>query len=191
MSPDSSSFVMQALLNMGRTSFIILILVTAALLFMRDADRLVLKPLERMMKQARSWLGPTSAGGSVSSRWVFVAPEHALCFALRCSALAPCKHPQPLRPSPPAAQVKSVSENPLARSTLPPEELGGRSARKATRSQQLETRILENSISKICSLLSVGFGEVSTPPVPLSSPLSLSPCIFRCGLQPSSQLYKP
>ncbi len=37
---------------MGRTSFIILILITAALLFMRDADRLVLKPLERMVKQA-------------------------------------------------------------------------------------------------------------------------------------------
>jgi class 3 adenylate cyclase len=52
-------------------------------------------------------------------------------------------------------KVKSVSENPLA----------AHSAAAATKDKgsssgkQLETRILEHSIAKICSLLSVGFGE--------------------------------
>jgi class 3 adenylate cyclase len=51
-------------------------------------------------------------------------------------------------------KVKSVSENPLAAHSAAATKDKGSSSGK-----QLETRILEHSIAKICSLLSVGFGE--------------------------------
>ena len=55
-------------------------------------------------------------------------------------------------------QVKDVSENPLARQAVVPE-----GAKESGKKQQMETRILENAIGKICSLLSVckGEGQVS------------------------------
>lgn len=69
-------------------------------------------------------------------------------------------------------QVRDVSENPLARLTMPAEKEGGtgskRGGGKGSSKQQLETRILENSITKICSLLSVGFGEVRWRLLPFS-----------------------
>lgn len=40
----------QGLLEIGRTTFIILILLAGALVFIADTDRLVLKPLERMVE---------------------------------------------------------------------------------------------------------------------------------------------
>lgn len=63
-------------------------------------------------------------------------------------------------------QVRDVSENPLAKPAH---------ASMLSDDPQMETRILENSINKICSLLAVGFGDAgaeviannirSTPPV--------------------------
>lgn len=54
-------------------------------------------------------------------------------------------------------QVKEVSENPLANNR------GGKFARDALdpgeETSAMETRILEASITKICSLLAVGFGD--------------------------------
>ena len=47
-------------------------------------------------------------------------------------------------------KVRDVSENPLAR----PE-----TTKHHSDDPQMETRILENSINKICSLLAVGFGD--------------------------------
>lgn len=96
-------FEMQAILDMARTTFIILMLVVGALLFIRDNDRLVLEPLERMVRK-----------------------------------------------------VKLVSENPLAKHRVDKAETR---AQKLQAAKQLETSILENSLNKICSLLSVGFGE--------------------------------
>lgn len=56
-----------------------------------------------------------------------------------------------LKPDPRlAAQVRDVSENPLAKPA---------SAKLLSDDPQMETRILENSINKICSLLAVGFGD--------------------------------
>ena len=46
----------QAILDMASTTFIIAILLVGSLLFIRDADRLVLKPLERMVKKVRRGL---------------------------------------------------------------------------------------------------------------------------------------
>lgn len=49
------------------------------------------------------------------------------------------------------AQVKDVSENPLARRRqLSHAQKGG---------PLMETRILENAINKICALLAIGFGD--------------------------------
>lgn len=93
---------MQALLDIGRITFILAMLSLGALLFIRDTDALVLQPIERMVEK-----------------------------------------------------VRSVSENPLAAHT------GANATKTKTEKEgkQLETRVLEQSIAKICSLLSVGFGE--------------------------------
>eukprot|EP00891_Asterochloris_glomerata_P009900 jgi/Astpho2/9900/e_gw1.00152.86.1_t len=86
-----------ALLNIMRTLFIVVALAAATLLFNRDSDRLVLRPIERMIKKASRML-----------------------------------------PNPLARQEASVNKG---------------------EDSQLETKILENSIHKICSLLAVGFGD--------------------------------
>uniref|UniRef100_A0A061R4B8 Adenylyl cyclase n=1 Tax=Tetraselmis sp. GSL018 TaxID=582737 RepID=A0A061R4B8_9CHLO len=88
----------ESLLNICRTVFTCLILGFGALLFSRDANTLVLYPLERMVQK-----------------------------------------------------VKEMSENPLAKMQI--------RAVATKDEQQMETRILENSITKICSLLAVGFGD--------------------------------
>ena len=49
------------------------------------------------------------------------------------------------------AQVKDVAENPLAKQSM--------AARGDASSSNMETRLLENSINKICSLLAIGFGD--------------------------------
>lgn len=95
---------MQAFLDIGRVTFILSVLSIGAVLFIRDTDKLVLQPIERMV-----------------------------------------------------GQVKSISQNPLAVQSMKliKKKKGG----SGNDEKQLETRILEHSISKICSLLSVGFGE--------------------------------
>ncbi|KAI7843293.1 hypothetical protein COHA_003125 [Chlorella ohadii] len=95
----------QGWLGIGRTTFIIVILLLGAVIFIRDTERLVLRPLERMVQL-----------------------------------------------------VREVSENPLAKvaktASVAVESKDGKKAPKA-----METQVLEQSIHKICSLLSVGFGE--------------------------------
>ena len=71
------------------------------MLFSKDANTLVLKPIERMVKK-----------------------------------------------------VREVSENPLKRFEVFEDDDDG--------STQMETRMLENSIAKICGLLAVGFGEAGS-----------------------------
>eukprot|EP00982_Pelagococcus_subviridis_P013655 31270-Pelagococcus_subviridis.AAC.3 len=94
--------VLTAALNLCRTTFVCVVLALGALLFSKDANTLVLKPIERMVKK-----------------------------------------------------VREVSENPLRRF----EVNDGGDAAGAT---QMETRLLENSIAKICGLLAVGFGEAGS-----------------------------
>jgi len=53
--------------------------------------------------------------------------------------------------------VKSVSENPLAAHSAA--AAAATKNKGSSSGKQLETRVLEHSIAKICSLLSVGFGE--------------------------------
>ena len=92
---------LKASLNMGRTAFVCFVLGLGAMLFSKDANTLVLKPIERMVKK-----------------------------------------------------VREVSENPLKRFEVFEDDDDG--------STQMETRMLENSIAKICGLLAVGFGEAGS-----------------------------
>ncbi|KAL4852756.1 Ras guanine nucleotide exchange factor W [Chlorella vulgaris] len=96
----------QGYLEIGRTTFTIIILLVSAIWFIADTDRLVLRPLERMVQL-----------------------------------------------------VKDVSENPLAKVSRMVGGRKGGGGDLATGDKALETQVLEASIHKICSLLSVGFGE--------------------------------
>mmetsp|Transcript_2370 Transcript_2370/g.8710 ORF Transcript_2370/g.8710 Transcript_2370/m.8710 type:complete len:629 (+) Transcript_2370:185-2071(+) len=90
--------VFNAILSLCRTIFVCIILGYFAMSFSKDANELVLAPIERMIKK-----------------------------------------------------VKDMSENPLARQKVDVDPNDP--------TQQFETKILENSITKICSLLAVGFGD--------------------------------
>ena len=93
----TSSVKLEAILNMARTVFICIILGFGAMMFSKDANTLVLNPIERMVQR-----------------------------------------------------VREISENPLQKMEV---------KKGSKEEEQFETKILENSIAKICSLLSVGFGE--------------------------------
>ncbi|KAK9835000.1 hypothetical protein WJX81_003326 [Elliptochloris bilobata] len=105
-----------AILNILRMVFICLVLAFGVYLLNQDAVRLVLRPIERMLKK----------------------------LVLR-------------RIKRTLKKVKDVSENPLAN------HRGGKFAREqlgaGEETSAMETRILEASITKICSLLAVGFGD--------------------------------
>ena len=90
-----------ATLNLVRTAFIVAALALGITLMQRDAARLVLRPMERML-----------------------------------------------------SKVRAVAENPLATKRARLESRG-----VPEREKLMETRILENAINKICSLLAVGFGD--------------------------------
>ena len=90
-----------ATLNLVRTAFIVATLALGITLMQRDAARLVLRPMERML-----------------------------------------------------SKVRAVAENPLATKRARLESRG-----VPEREKLMETRILENAINKICSLLAVGFGD--------------------------------
>ncbi|KAL4447395.1 hypothetical protein ABPG75_004614 [Micractinium tetrahymenae] len=131
----------QGILEMGRTTFTIIILLLGAAVFIADTDRLVLKPLERMVqllrevsenplaKLSRKGGAAGSTGGSV-----FTASR-------KSSGLAS---------DPGAVGAGRACGMGCGRR---------RSASRAKTVKALETQVLESSIHKICSLLSVGFGE--------------------------------
>ena len=88
----------QALLNIMRTLFVCVILTVGAVLFSKDTNVLVLRPLDRMV-----------------------------------------------------SKIQAMSDNPLTQFDISDDE-----------EDQMETRLLENSISRICSLLAVGFGDAGS-----------------------------
>ena len=91
----------QSLLDIARVTCLLGMLSIGAVLFIRDADSLVLRPIERMVHK-----------------------------------------------------VKIMSENPFASKTFNEDD-----AREGDQAKQLETKVLEHSIGKVCQLLSIGFGE--------------------------------
>lgn len=50
MSAHPYALCLQGWLGIGRTTFIIIILLLGAVIFIRDTERLVLRPLERMVQ---------------------------------------------------------------------------------------------------------------------------------------------
>lgn len=99
----SKEYKLQAILNIAKTVFVCIVLLLGALLFSKDANELVLRPIERMV-----------------------------------------------------LKVQAMAANPLTKFAIRPEDDADDDG------EQFETRMLENSIARICSLLSVGFGEAGT-----------------------------
>eukprot|EP00210_Caulerpa_lentillifera_P001909 g1836.t1 len=91
---------LHAILNIIKTFFVILVLGLGAMFFSKDANRLVLRPLERMIKT-----------------------------------------------------VREIAENPLGRQVI------SKDLADKNEEVEMETRILESSLKKVCSLLAVGFGD--------------------------------
>lgn len=91
----------QSLLDIARVTWMLSMLSVGAVLLIRDADSLVLRPIERMVHK-----------------------------------------------------VKIMSENPFASKTFNNDD-----ADRGDQTKQLETKVLEHSIGKVCQLLTIGFGE--------------------------------
>ena len=100
----SKVYKLQSVLNIAKTIFVCIVLLLGALLFSKDANVLVLRPIERMV-----------------------------------------------------LKVQAMAANPLTKFSIRPHD-----DELEFEGEQLETRMLENSIARICSLLSVGFGEAGT-----------------------------
>ena len=100
----SKIYKLQSVLNIAKTIFVCIVLLVGALLFSKDANELVLRPIERMV-----------------------------------------------------LKVQAMAANPLTKFSIRPHD-----KELESEGEQLETRMLENSIARICSLLSVGFGEAGT-----------------------------
>ncbi|CAL6379482.1 unnamed protein product [Bathycoccus prasinos] len=100
----SKVYKLQSVLNIAKTIFVCIVLLLGALLFSKDANVLVLRPIERMV-----------------------------------------------------LKVQAMAANPLTKFSIRPHD-----DELESEGEQLETRMLENSIARICSLLSVGFGEAGT-----------------------------
>jgi len=100
----SKIYKLQSVLNIAKTIFVCIVLLLGALLFSKDANELVLRPIERMV-----------------------------------------------------LKVQAMAANPLTKFSIRPHD-----DELESEGEQLETRMLENSIARICSLLSVGFGEAGT-----------------------------
>eukprot|EP00887_Chlorella_sp_A99_P003219 scaffold9.g3219.t1 len=128
-----------AILDMARTTFIILMLVVGALLFIRDNDRLVLEPLERMVRKVK-----LVSENPLAKHRVDKAETRAQKLQARLSIT--------LARGGRAGEAHGGGDPQQGRAML----LQSISLQAA---KQLETSILENSLNKICSLLSVGFGE--------------------------------
>ena len=70
-----------AVLNIMRTLFIVVALAAATLLFNRDSDRLVLRPIERMIKKASK---PLSVPQAVTGQILHQKATPQLTLALMC-----------------------------------------------------------------------------------------------------------
>lgn len=118
---------MQALLDIGRVTFILTVLSLGALLFIRDTDEMVLQPIERMVDRVK------------------LVSENPL--ALQNAANISLSNPK--------------SSDAGIGNDKDKDKGNGKKLKNKSRNggKPLETRVLEHSIAKICSLLSVGFGE--------------------------------
>ena len=153
----------QAALNMCRTVFVCLMLGAGALFFSRDAHALVLKPIERMVKKVREVSeNPLKrfAVDDKSDESDGDADDDAH-FAERREDGKGSR-----RGVFGNAVFEFFSRDGFARRRTRQVLNGRASVKKSSRryrdDSQMETRLLENSIAKICGLLAVGFGEAGS-----------------------------
>ena len=151
----------QAALNMCRTVFVCVMLGAGALFFSRDAHALVLKPIERMVKKVREVSENPLKRFAVDEKSDSDAEEDAAERRERGGGF--------LRGAGGAAASAALGifsrDGGWGRRKRDAKSLSKSSKKNASRTRddsQMETRLLENSIAKICGLLAVGFGEAGS-----------------------------
>ena len=154
-----------ALLNMLRMLFIILVVAAGVFVFNRDASRLVLRPIERMLQKVRDVSENPLAVKQARAK---TSPDGACPTDCACLLRQACQYlpwaqgiADIIIPHARPAAWLSKSVRGLCTMTLCMHALQGAKFSKELRDgePQMETRILEASINKICSLLAVGFGD--------------------------------
>ena len=142
----------QAALNMCRTVFVCVMLGAGALFFSRDAHALVLKPIERMVKKVRE---------------VSENPLKRFAVDEKSDSEDEPAEDEPLEKRADGFLRGGEEKNSRAFGffSRAARRRRKRDAKRASRTRddsQMETRLLENSIAKICGLLAVGFGEAGS-----------------------------
>jgi len=131
----------EAILSMVQTAFVVLVLAVGALLFSRDADQLVLLPIERMINKVEI---------------IRQDPLYAIRLAdQQYAPQAGTRRSSELGFFPEDKKLKGV------RSIRPTGKKAKRPMRQK-KSASMETKILENAIIKLGSLLALGFGEAGS-----------------------------
>lgn len=127
----------EAFLGIVQTVFVVIVLAIGALLFSRDVDQLVLLPIERMISKVETI--------RQDPLYAIKLGHEKMGAEQQAASSAGSKTSLPLR------RTLTAKEKRLKKKKLI-------EARKAT----LETKILENAIIKLGSLLALGFGEAGT-----------------------------
>jgi len=127
-----------AILGIVQTGFVVIVLGIGALLISRDADQLVLLPIERMVSMVDM---------------IRFDPLYAICwgdlqYKDRGSKEAPAS----------SEEGRNISK--LKRRLRPNKK--DRSHQRVLKKATLETKVLENTIIKLGSLLALGFGEAGS-----------------------------
>ena len=123
-----------AVLNFCRTTFVCAILGLGTVMFSSDATKLVLNPIERMVRKVQQMSTNPLLTGLITIEGV-------------------------------ANRAQERAEDPQAhapKGALLPGWLRARAANNKAYEENMETRLLERSIGKICSLMAVGFGEAGS-----------------------------
>eukprot|EP00927_Polykrikos_kofoidii_P065350 TRINITY_DN61109_c0_g1_i1.p1 TRINITY_DN61109_c0_g1~~TRINITY_DN61109_c0_g1_i1.p1 ORF type:complete len:1150 (+),score=181.25 TRINITY_DN61109_c0_g1_i1:253-3702(+) len=154
----------QACMSIVRTIFIIFTLVIGALFFSRDLDRLVLEPIERMIQTVEEIrkdplkaikLGDGLFMEQEREKRSSTCMEAFLFFVSRVEIARGAD-----RVSRRAINVSSRRRRHEAQKASMIRKQSKRGA--AEKKLSLETRVLENTIIKLGSLLAIGFGEAGT-----------------------------
>jgi len=133
----------EAIMNMFQTVFVIIMLATGALLFSRDVDKLVLLPIERMISKVEIIRqDPLYAIklGDITRR------DEAYSKSKKGTNRGGLKSPSPASSREQRRKAKGMRH----------------AQEQAVKSSTMETKILENAIIKLGSLLALGFGEAGS-----------------------------
>jgi len=146
----------ESFFNIVQTVFVVIVLATGAMLFSRDVDRLVLVPIERMISKVilirqdplyAIQLGDLQYKGRDS-------PETS-----KDARIAPGRRPLLKRGG--ATDIGNLASS-EDRKAGTPRKKGVQATIAGKHKKTLETKILENAIIKLGSLLALGFGEAGS-----------------------------